>query len=136
MKAGLSLRFLDELAALREHLADCLDVGDVGEEPGRNARAPEPRLGRRRGVTPVQVLEDPHEQAGGGECVQVAAPRAPSRASLSPHWAFAVQLRDGASDPGGRITGRVEHVVSGRATEFASLSELVQFMRSPGGTGP
>jgi hypothetical protein len=47
---------------------------------------------------------------------------------LLPEWAFVVQFREG-TDPGrGRIIGRVEHVVSGQATRFQSLEELLTFM--------
>lgn len=50
------------------------------------------------------------------------------RAPLSPHWAFVVQFRVGTELEGGSITGKVEHVVSGQATHFASFDELLSFM--------
>jgi hypothetical protein len=46
---------------------------------------------------------------------------------LSPHRAFVVQFRSGATAEPGQFTGRVEHVVSGRATRFRSLEELLTF---------
>jgi hypothetical protein len=47
---------------------------------------------------------------------------------LSPYRAFVVQFR-AETDLGHRhCAGRVEHVVSGRATHFASLEELLAFM--------
>jgi hypothetical protein len=49
-------------------------------------------------------------------------------APLSPHWAFVVQLREGTPLTPAHLTGRVEHLVSGQATPFASLAELLAFM--------
>jgi len=47
---------------------------------------------------------------------------------LSPQWAFVVQLRQGTSlEPTG-IHGRIEHVISGKATTFQSLEEARAFM--------
>jgi len=49
--------------------------------------------------------------------------------SFAPAQAFVVQFgRETALDTG-RMTGRVEHVVSGKAARFQSLDELVAFMR-------
>jgi hypothetical protein len=48
--------------------------------------------------------------------------------ALSPHRAFVVQFRAEADITHGRCTGRVEHVVSGQATQFHSLEELLAFM--------
>jgi len=48
--------------------------------------------------------------------------------ALSPHRAFVVQFRAEANMEQGRCTGRVEHVVSGQATRFASLEELLAFI--------
>lgn len=42
--------------------------------------------------------------------------------------AFLVQVHAEAAVAQGRLTGRVEHVVSGQATHFASLEELLAFM--------
>jgi hypothetical protein len=39
-----------------------------------------------------------------------------------------VQFRVGTELEGGSITGKVEHVVSGQATHFASFDELLSFM--------
>jgi hypothetical protein len=50
------------------------------------------------------------------------------KAPLSPHWAFVVQFRVGTDIEGGRLEGRVEHVVSGQATHFHSLEELLAFI--------
>ena len=51
-----------------------------------------------------------------------------SRPSLPANSAFVVQL--GTSQPGASIFshGRVEHVVSGRATHFSSWEELQAFI--------
>jgi hypothetical protein len=47
---------------------------------------------------------------------------------FAPAQAFVVQFgRDTAVDAG-RIAGRVEHVVSGKAARFQSLNDLVTFM--------
>jgi hypothetical protein len=42
--------------------------------------------------------------------------------------AFVVQLAATAEVAPGRLAGRVEHVVSGHATHFASLEDLLAFM--------
>jgi hypothetical protein len=47
---------------------------------------------------------------------------------LLPDWAFVVQFRVGTNMELGRMEGRVEHVVSGQATRFHSLEELLAFM--------
>jgi hypothetical protein len=47
---------------------------------------------------------------------------------LSPHRAFVVQLREHADMERCSWTGRIEHVVSGRATRFQSLEELTTFI--------
>jgi hypothetical protein len=60
-------------------------------------------------------------------------------APLSPHWAFVVQLREGTALTPQDVRGRVEHIVSGQATLFASLAELWAFMQqvlAPRGTDP
>jgi hypothetical protein len=49
-------------------------------------------------------------------------------APLSPHWAFVVQLRQGTSLSPKSMQGRIEHIVTGQATLFASLEELRAFM--------
>ena len=48
--------------------------------------------------------------------------------SLPTNRAFVVQFRAETELERGHCTGRVEHVVSGQATHFASLEELVAFM--------
>jgi hypothetical protein len=47
---------------------------------------------------------------------------------LLPPWAFVVQFRTETDVEQGHCTGRVEHVVSGQATHFASLEELLAFI--------
>ena len=47
---------------------------------------------------------------------------------LSPHRAFVVQFRAETDVERGRFVGRVEHVVSGQATHFDSLEELLAFI--------
>jgi hypothetical protein len=42
--------------------------------------------------------------------------------------AFVVQLSAAAEVAPGRLEGRVEHVVSGQATHFHSLEDLLAFM--------
>jgi hypothetical protein len=50
--------------------------------------------------------------------------------SLPVQRAFVVQFRAEADVEGGRFEGRVEHVVSGQASLFHSLEELLSFMAS------
>ena len=50
------------------------------------------------------------------------------QAPLSVHRAFVVQFRVNSDVARGRVIGRVEHVVSGQATHFASLEELLTFI--------
>ena len=61
----------------------------------------------------------------------------PPDASLSPHWAFVVQVREGAALIPEGLHGRVAHIVSGPAALFTSLAELWAFMAQglavPGG---
>jgi hypothetical protein len=47
---------------------------------------------------------------------------------LSPDWAFVVQLREGTPLTPEGMQGRIEHVVSGKATHFHSLEEARAFM--------
>jgi hypothetical protein len=49
-------------------------------------------------------------------------------APLSVHYAFVVHFRTNTDIAQRQIAGRVEHVVSGQATHFASLEELLAFM--------
>jgi hypothetical protein len=60
---------------------------------------------------------------------------------LSVHCAFLVHFRVHSEVAQGRMAGRVEHVVSGQATHFDSLEELLAFIarvlatvRAPPGT--
>jgi hypothetical protein len=48
--------------------------------------------------------------------------------SLPVRRAFVVQFRTEADLKQGKFTGRVEHVVSGQATRFHSLEELLTFL--------
>src|SRR5215510_13925228 len=57
----------------------------------------------------------------------MTAPFLPN-APLSPRWAFVVQLREGTALTPEGLHGRLEHVVSGRATFFTGLEELRAFM--------
>lgn len=50
-------------------------------------------------------------------------------APLSPQWAFVVQLRKSTPLTPEALTGRVEHIVTGQATLFASLDDLLSFMQ-------
>jgi hypothetical protein len=55
--------------------------------------------------------------------------RSPATAApLSPYWAFVVQLREGTPLSPENIQGRVEHITSGRVTDFTSLAGLMRFM--------
>jgi hypothetical protein len=53
--------------------------------------------------------------------------------ALSVHRTFVVQLHVGALQ--GRYSGRVEHVASGRAVQFATLEALLKFMECNGEVG-
>jgi hypothetical protein len=47
---------------------------------------------------------------------------------LSVHRAFLARLRVNSEVAEGRLTGRVEHVVSGQTAHFDSLEELLAFI--------
>jgi hypothetical protein len=55
-------------------------------------------------------------------------PPSENPSALSPYRAFVVQFRAETDVEQGRCTGRVEHVVSGQATHFTSLEELLGFV--------
>jgi hypothetical protein len=55
-------------------------------------------------------------------------PELESRPPLSPQGAFVVQLQADTEFGAGRVSGRIEHVVSGQATAFSSLEALLTFM--------
>ena len=57
----------------------------------------------------------------------MAQPLAPPP-PLSVHRAFVVEFHAEADLQAGRVSGRVEHVVSGRATSFQSQEMLLAFM--------
>lgn len=46
-------------------------------------------------------------------------------APLSVHWAFVVHFRTDTDITQRQVAGRVEHMVSGQVTHFASLEELL-----------
>jgi hypothetical protein len=50
------------------------------------------------------------------------------KSPLSPQWAFVLQFRAGADIEQGCCEGRIEHIVSGSATHFQSLEELLAFL--------
>lgn len=54
---------------------------------------------------------------------------APICAPLAPTWAFVVQLREGTSFDPVSLQGRIEHIASGQASEFACLEEARAFMQ-------
>ena len=54
-------------------------------------------------------------------------PPAEVPSALSPHRAFVVQFYAETELAQARCAGRVEHVVSGQATHFHSLEELLAF---------
>jgi hypothetical protein len=65
------------------------------------------------------------------------------RSPLLPEWAFVVQFRVETEIEQRHLEGRVEHVLSGQATPFHSLEELLGFIaqvlsavraRSPAGS--
>jgi hypothetical protein len=45
-----------------------------------------------------------------------------------PEAAFVLQLHSDVDPASGTLAGRVEHVVSGRATRFGSIGELLAFV--------
>ena len=49
---------------------------------------------------------------------------------LSPHRAFVVQFRAETDVAAGHLVGRVEHMVSGQATTFHTLEDLLAFLAS------
>lgn len=53
----------------------------------------------------------------------------PTPAPLLPDRAFVVQLREASSLAPDALQGRIEHVTSGKASNFASLDEVLAFMR-------
>jgi len=48
--------------------------------------------------------------------------------ALPARWAFVVQFEAGTDPVNGRYAGRVEHVVSGAAARFETLTELLAFV--------
>jgi hypothetical protein len=60
------------------------------------------------------------------EAIMTATPT--PDAPLSPHWAFVVQLLEGTALRPEALHGRVEHIMSGQATHFSSVEDLLAFM--------
>jgi hypothetical protein len=54
---------------------------------------------------------------------------AANRSSLPPSRAFVVQIQADAEHTRSRFAGRVEHLTSGAAARFATVKELVTFIR-------
>jgi hypothetical protein len=79
---------------------------------------------RRVPTMPRQAKPTNPRRPTAAEPVEATPPAAP----LSPQWAFVVQLREGTPLAPAQLSGRVEHLVSGQATPFASLAELLAFM--------
>lgn len=50
-------------------------------------------------------------------------------APLAPTWAFVLQLREGTSFEPAELRGRIEHIASGKASDFASWEEARVFMK-------
>jgi hypothetical protein len=59
----------------------------------------------------------------------VKSPRKTPIKSLPPERAFVVQLEADTDLSAGDVAGRIEHIVSGRAARFQSLSQLLAFLR-------
>ena len=57
------------------------------------------------------------------------------QAPLSVHRAFVVHFRENNDVAHRQMSGRVEHVVSGQSTHFASLEELLDFIARVLATG-
>ncbi len=55
-------------------------------------------------------------------------PSTHNRSPLSPHRSFVVQFVDGLDRDQSDYAGRVEHIVSGESTHFASDIELLAFV--------
>jgi hypothetical protein len=70
-------------------------------------------MGKSKVISQVAGIEKANEMQG---------------SSLSPQRAFVVQFHADTDLDGGRCTGRVEHVVSGQATHFQSLDDVLAFI--------
>jgi hypothetical protein len=64
----------------------------------------------------------------------VTSPRERPIGTLSVDRAFVLQIEAEADFAAGRLGGRVEHVVSGRAKRFRSLRQLLAFLGSAAGS--
>ncbi len=58
---------------------------------------------------------------------RLSRPPASDSATLTPDRAFVVEFA--GAPHGDRLSGRIEHVVSGRAARFASAGELLEFVQ-------
>lgn len=56
-------------------------------------------------------------------------PSASPSAPLAPDWAFVLQLRERTPLVAEQLQGRIEHVTSGKATNFDSLAQALEFVR-------
>jgi hypothetical protein len=57
------------------------------------------------------------------------------RPRLSPQAAFVVQLAADSSIDAGEVAGRIEHMATGTSEPFATLEELLRFMKRLGFIG-
>ena len=81
------------------------------------------------GYPPLIMNEQSQQKSMGKPWNKTSAAVTSKEPPLSVHWAFVVQFRVGTDIEWGPFEGRVEHVVSGQATHFHSLDELLAFMR-------
>ena len=63
------------------------------------------------------------------ERAAASSPDAPLPAPLTPDRAFVVQVRQSSALTPEALSGRIEHIVSGRATSFTSVGEVLRFMQ-------
>jgi hypothetical protein len=54
---------------------------------------------------------------------------------LSPQAAFVVQMAADSSIDAGEVSGRIEHMATGTSEPFATLEELLRFMKRLGAVG-
>jgi hypothetical protein len=59
---------------------------------------------------------------------RISRPPVSESAALSPDRAFVVEFAAAGGAGADRLSGRVEHVLSGQATRFASTGELLEFV--------
>jgi hypothetical protein len=56
------------------------------------------------------------------------SPTPPTRRELPPGKAFVIQLHAGSGARSQPVSGRVEHIASGRIAHFHSVDELLEFI--------